>query len=119
MGSSDGKLRLWWCGWNVPFNIPPEDMLEDWPYDMQGWHTGEGNDYSTWTGAVWAETDSAATETVLSCYGASSDQITLRWPPRLQDDDFTPGDRFPDFTLKKPTGPPPEPINLWDHLQNE
>jgi hypothetical protein len=89
--------QFYWCGWNVPMDLPQEDWAESWPPGMQGWCSGEGASYTTWVGAVWAETPEEAWEVVQSCYGASGGLISERWEPKPQGVDYEPGDRFPGF----------------------
>lgn len=96
--------RLWWCGWEVPHSIPREHMLEKWPERMQGWHSGGGFTFETYTGAVWSPTPEGAMEVVRSAYGPSGGAIVERWSPQYCEDDWKPTDRFPDYRLKKPTG---------------
>lgn len=88
------KWVLWWCGWSVPDSVPEDHMLERWPETMTGWRTGEGDDYSTWAGAVWARDKAEARATVLRCYGKSAKKISWRFEPEARPDDFTPSDRF-------------------------
>jgi len=96
----ENKPRMWWCGWTAPDDIPEEDMLAKWPDGMEGFCTGSGDECSIWAGGVIAATSEDAWKVVLQCYGESADRITRRWAPEEHADDWTPGDRFPGFTLK-------------------
>lgn len=75
------KRYTYWVGWNAPFDIPDEQMVEVWPRGMKGWCTGEGDDYSTWVARIDAVSAAGAIETLRSCYGHSADRVSLRWEP--------------------------------------
>lgn len=32
--------QFWWCGWEVPGDMPDEAIGVQWPQAMRGWHTG-------------------------------------------------------------------------------
>lgn len=88
------ELHLYWCGWNVPFGLPLDDLAEKWHPRMTGWCTGESDTYATYTGAVWATSPDAAMAIVRSNYGKHAARIDERWEPEVKPDDFDPGDRF-------------------------
>jgi hypothetical protein len=74
---SDEK-QFFWCGWNVPF-AAAEHGGGVFPSNMTGWCTGEGGDYETWVGAVWATDAGAAMQTVYSYYGEAANLLSPRW----------------------------------------
>lgn len=94
LGLLDDK-QFYWCGWTVPDDVPDEHMVESWPTNMKGWHTGSGEGFTTWAGLVWASSPDEAWRTVLSCYGPSADQIGERWEPEERGTEWEGTGRFP------------------------
>lgn len=87
---------VWWCGWNVPNDIPEEHMAAAWPEGMRGWCTGHSEGYTTWVARVEAEAAEYATEVVIGCYGKSARRIDSRWEPKAKPDGWWPeSGRFP------------------------
>ena len=91
-------MTRYWCGFEVPDDIPEEHKLEEWPAGVPGaWLTGEGDGYTTWVASVDAESAEAAEAVLRSCFGPSREEITMRWEPRECPKGWEPPkDRFPD-----------------------
>lgn len=87
-------MQFWWCGWEVPYAVPDTSMVLTWPRCMLAWHTGDGLDYATWVGLVWAESAERAMEIVRGCYTDHRRAIRTRWTPQASGQDWTGGDRF-------------------------
>lgn len=85
-------MKIWWCGWDAPDDVPDEHCVETWPDGMKGWITGYGEDYTTYAGSVTAPTAKAAMKIVCQCYGASGHRIAERWEPYEHDGKL--GSRF-------------------------
>ena len=100
---SETAKRVWWCGWEAPEEIPEADCTEGWPRHMRGWLTGWRADgsHSVWVGAVYAESAEAAWTIVGSAYTTSAGRLVQRWEPEACDDDWNPGERFPNYSLEE------------------
>lgn len=96
-------MFLHWCGWEVPDDVDEEEMVETWPPNIQGWHTGYGHNYDTWVGCIWAESPEDAEHKIRLMYGEEAERIRIRWHPERKPDDYIPGNRFPGFKLTRPS----------------
>ena len=88
-------MTKFWCGFNVPNDLPEQSRVEVWPEGMWSWCSGEGDEYTTWTALIEASSGKAAESIIRFCYGANGDKIVLRWDPEEKPEDWIPGDRFP------------------------
>lgn len=73
--------QFWWCGWEVPDDMPDDATVKVWPRTMRGLNTGRGFSFTTHTGLVWAASAEDALATVASCYTTHGHLIKQRWPP--------------------------------------
>jgi hypothetical protein len=89
-------MKTYWCGWEVPTDIPGSHMLAKWPSGMRGWVSGyTALDEQVYVGHVDAESIADARAIVGSCYGKSADKIRERWEPKEHDLGWRPpGGRF-------------------------
>lgn len=87
--------QFYWCGWEVPHEIPQEDMAESWPKNMKGFHTGGSFVYETYAGAVWARTIEEAMVTIWTCYAQHCTKIKMRWEPEPRGTELLSTSRFP------------------------
>ena len=94
-------MNLYWCGWNVPDDVPEEDMLAEWPACMKGWCSGSGEGYDVYVGAVWGMNVEQARLAIRHCYGLSGHRIVERWEPHTIPEDTT-SERFPGGMPAKP-----------------
>lgn len=89
------EAQFWWCGWEVPGDMPDEAMVVEWPKPMRGWRTGQRLDGSSlWAGAVWAPGADEARAVVASAYTTHAHMLSERWEPIPKGVDWTPSDRF-------------------------
>ncbi len=99
-GGGSTAMFTFWCGWEVPSDIPGNHMLAKWPDGMRGWvsgYTGENLDERVYAGRVDAASVEEARAIVRSCYGKSADKIRERWEPEQHELGWRPaGGRFPE-----------------------
>lgn len=92
--------HTYWCGWEVPNDVPGHHMLAAWPDGMKGWlsgWTGENLDERVYAGRVDAHSVDEARAKLRSCYGPSADRIRERWEPEQHPLGWRPaGGRFPE-----------------------
>lgn len=94
------KKHTFWCGWEVPSDIPGDHMLDKWPDGMRGWvsgYTGENLDERVYAGRVDATSAEEADRIIRSCYTKSGARIRMRWEPEQKEFGYRPsGGRLPE-----------------------
>lgn len=88
--------QYWWCGWEVPGDMPDEAIGVQWPQAMRGWCTGRtAGDATVFAGVVWAASADEARAVVASAYTTHAHMVKERWEPIPKGVDWTPNERFP------------------------
>ncbi len=96
------KKHTYWCGWEVPAEIPGKHMLDKWPDGMKGWVSGytlndKDQEEQVYVGRVDADSVEEARAIVASCYGPSGHKLRERWEPEEKEFGYRPtGGRFPE-----------------------
>lgn len=78
---STASEKTFWCGWDVPHDIPQDELPASWPPGITAWRTGGTDRYSTYAGAVVAADGEAAMALVKFVYGQQAGRIATRWRP--------------------------------------
>jgi hypothetical protein len=85
MTKTNSKMFTFWCGWEVPREVPGHHMAAVWPAGSKGWISGwtgdNGDDERVYVGRIDAASVEDARAILRSCYGESGDSIRERWEP--------------------------------------
>lgn len=98
------KKHTYWCGWEVPAEIPGNHMATAWPDGVKGWISGwkqsekyEDREDRIYVGRVDADSVEEARALIAGMYGPSADKIRERWEPEAKEFGYRPtGGRFPE-----------------------